>query len=575
MNLSKSLALYTNAQKVPSEEEQHIPSYAWEEKEHMHLGLPIGGKNTEERAKQTALERVRAKLKLVGPTRLPALEKAKLLNSTVAGTLQFYAQTVAFDEKEATEINEMINDGFWGPRAKEKKLKYIKKERLTMPIQHGGVGLIDVSTWLMAFRRNQLVRLHRATERPEDEILTVYTDTVLPSIFNHMVNFIRCKLDMSFPVCGSYFWLEKSVRITIANMFPLYWRFVLEHFESKLGHKHNMSQAIHPSSMPLDTIFSAEITVPGPLDQYITDRELQKRFSKLPDEADDWYKTQFGVIYDENDNGKWCVGPEEYQVNETIRAILNKSTPEQRDQALTLVLLKPWYLMPLKLEAPRTTKGGTKFHYQRFKEQEAGEKTNSNTPEGEWAIEAPALATEAGRIKQEVRENVVRAFRGGISPMQKTHAWHLWQGRLAPSYWNCVWCKKVGKVKGSTLTNRDHYRHQAWECSQFQLHWNRLRRRVGLPKTSGLTEIVFGLSQDGKTKVKRNVQKKMLALHTAMWEERKQVSEMLYYDKVVSQYNRIVKTHKRKPKFPGPNFATAAERRSENIEGLTEIEQKK
>ena len=129
-----------------------------------------------------------------------------------------------------------------------------------MPIEEGGLGLIEVRTWLEAFRRNQLVRLHRATARTEDNPKLAHTDTVLPSIFNYLVNAIRASKGM--PICfGSFFYLQPDERKEVAREFPPYWRQVLDHFERTLAQSHNMDDVFAKSCPYLDQVFACEVIV--------------------------------------------------------------------------------------------------------------------------------------------------------------------------------------------------------------------------------------------------------------------------------------------------------------------------
>ena len=47
----------------------------------------------------------------------------------------------------------------------------------------------------------------------------------------------------------------------------------------------------------------------------------------------------------------------------------------------------------------------------------------------------------------------------------------------------------VGKKK-TQVAGRVVFKHQVWECSVFQFHWTRLRRKLGLPKVTSLSDLI-------------------------------------------------------------------------------------
>ena len=563
MNREKTEALHTRADTVPPVDQQLIPSHAWEDKELMHLGLPLGGVDTEGRAKQTAKKRVLEKLKLVAPSRLPALEKAKLLNSKVAGALQFYAQTVECTEKEARKLNEKINEGFWGPGSARQK--YVKFQRLTMPVSEGGVGLIDVPVWLEAFRRNQLVRLHRATVREEDDRKLVHTDKTLPSIFNHVVNAICVTKGMPCRK-GSFFYLAPEVRIEIASAFPPYWTAVLDHFERTLGKKHSMERVLEKSEC-LDAVLACYVSVTETwLEDYDLDEDHAARMLMGPVHDADSNPTTNSknpttTIQSNNNNSNFLVplglvinnNPVEdlasinTPIPEATKALLCSSTPQQLEAAIDKVMDEPHYLMPLGVNAPLSAKGGTKFFYSKFKARQAEFSHAELTPEQEWSDEYPALAARSGRLLQDVRKKALKALRGNKPASVKSHAWHLYQARLTPPYWKCAWCGRPGKTPGRTANSnsssfrnngrasavvssagRDPFKHQVWECGVFQTHWTRLRRKLGLPNVHSLAELCLGISSDGKREVSEKNRFRALTLHQGLWQERRKAMDREY-----------------------------------------------
>jgi Reverse transcriptase (RNA-dependent DNA polymerase) len=541
MNMEKCVALHTKADTVPPESAVCIPSFAWEDKEHEHLGLPIGGNDTETRAKRIAMERVEAKLRAVGPSRLPALEKARLVNSRALGCLQFYAQTVAFTEAEANQLTYDLVDSYWGPG--KRRQKFVAHQRITMPIEEGGIGLIDVQPWLEAFRRNQLVRLHRATVRAEDDPKLAHTDTVLPSIFNYFVNVISV-LKGNPRHFGSFFHLQPQERKEIASEFPPYWRQVLEHYERTLAHSHRMDDAFVRKNPSLDHVFACEVTVEIDPGEHTKDTELLKLFYPVVDTntptttttTTTKYQTTFGMVH--------ACEPDHLAVRSlppSAKAKLMTSTTEQIDTALDLVMFKPWYLMPLKVKAPLSGKGGTKIFYNLFKKAQAEFSFNTHTPEGEWVVECPKLAALSGRLTAETREITVKAFRGRKHFYVKSHAWYLFQRRLTPPYWNCAWCGREG-TRNKKYTSQEHYKHQAWECRTFQLHWARLRRKMKLPQIKSLPEIALGQSADGRKLLKMPVRYRILALHTALWQERRNMDEH-NYEAIVGLYQEMLRVY--------------------------------
>jgi exonuclease III len=544
MNEKKSVALFTKEKsRKEVAESTTIPCIMWEDSEETHLGLPIGGKDTEKRTKEVAFERVNAKLKIVGPTRLPLLEKAKLLNSTVLGALQFYVQTVAFEEEDIDLLQKWLRYGFWGPNSE--RVQYISERCLTMPVEMGGVGLKDLRLWIAAFRRNQLVRLHRATVRPDDEEGMVYTDTVLPAIFNFVVKVARAKEGMWAEGVGDYFWCEKSQRESIAAYFPPYWQKVLKHYqETGLGDRHDMVDMTTNPKLPLDTLLSTVIRVPGPVEQYTDDEDYQDQyFHEIKDSRIEptHYTTKLAHIIHLGKKLEW---------QEPVKVRLDKSSEKEVSDALDLVLGTHHYMMPLKVKTGKTTKGGARILYKGFMALVAKEIPELSTPETEWTEETPALAERlTDRIFEKAREEAVKPLKGRSATNRKSHAFHLWQGRLGPPYWKCAWCNRPGvNTATSELTSREHFRHQAWECQRFQTHWSRLRRKVGLRKIEGLTEIAIGYKANGQ-EVQAKIRHKALTLHTALWSESKSKDQEDFDNIVLRTYKKIEAAPARKARF--------------------------
>jgi len=545
MNESKSIALFTNEnERLQVAESTPIPCINWEDSEATHLGLPIGGKNAEERTIEKAIGCVEAKAKIAGPTRLPVLEKAKLLNSTMLGAAQFFAQAVGFEDEHVDRLEKIQRYGFWGPNSERKQ--YISEERLTMPVEMGGVGLKDLKYWIHAFRRNQIVRLHRATVRPDDEEGMVYTDTVLPAIFNYIVRVAKGKLGMYTEMWGDFFWLGKSVRERIVPFFPRYWQRVLEHYEAMgLGLKHGMDKTTDPK-LPLDTVLNTVITVEGPPARYTEDPHVQDKYFHRQDNRSEpaEYTTHVAIIIHERAEGKLYMPAQ-------IGARIENSSEEELEDAKYMVLQEHHYMMHLKLKAPKTTKGGARFHYKASKELQLKYFFEQVTPEAEWTTETPAIAkseTAGYSIIQKAREDALKAFKGRSSATKKSHAFHLWQRRLGPPYFACAWCKRPGVQRNTQLTSGEHFRHQAWECPSFQTHWNRLRRKVDLKRIEGLTEIAIGRKENGQ-EIKAKIRHRALTLHAAMWHERKAQSQEDFDEIVLKNFKKMEAAPAQREKF--------------------------
>lgn len=239
MNMDKSIALYTRKDRLLQTPTQNIlPSYLWEDDTHghLHLGLPIGGTNPDGIAVRIARERLQGKLKQVAPTRLPWLEKARLLGARVTGSLQFYAQTITFPKKDQQQIQADVRNAFYGPNNPTKN--FIRDDRLFTPRQKGGTGLPSILQWKAAFYFTHIVRLHRGVTRPTDKTRTSYIDPTLPIIFKQVVSKIGKSLGYNFDP-STYFWQNEEIRIAIANRLPKYWRSVALYYDDMWAHNNS------------------------------------------------------------------------------------------------------------------------------------------------------------------------------------------------------------------------------------------------------------------------------------------------------------------------------------------------
>ena len=92
---------------------------------------------------------------------------------------------------------------------------------------------------------------------------------------------------------------------------------------------------------------------------------------------------------------------------------------------------------------------------------------------------------------------------------------------------------------------QEHYKHQAWECSVFKQHWTRLRRQLKLPSINSLSEIALGQSVDGKRTLKMPIRYRALALHSALWQERRKI-ENLQYDSIICLFNEMILVYEKR-----------------------------
>ena len=525
INFDKSVALYTNPDQLPSKEEEAIlPCYAWESDEHghIHLGIPIGGSDERKKATDVAMERIRKKIGQIAPTRLPLLEKARLLNSKVAGVIQFYAQAVIFDKNQIDTIERLLKMALWGP--KNKVRNYIKGERLAMPVDQGGTGLLDIPKWINAFHRNQILRLHRATRRTEDLIYTEYSDKTLANIFNHVTSIIRIlHTDTNAPGKGNFFWLGKSERQKITKFLPEYWKSVIQHFDDSWSGNHTNEKLIREGHLPLDRLISIEVVLTDfehkreALAQSRPDLNLDYEFREH-NVRKNWHTTTVKTLHDL-----------QLPIPNHIEIQLNKETDSNITVAKELTT-KQHYLMPLNVETPLNIKGGTKWFYNKMKVNQE-KRSESSTSRKEWMEEYKNVDLHPG---SDPMKQVMKSFRGRKSTNLKNHSWHLWQRRMGPCYFKCKWCN--GKAPES---HEEFFLHQTWTCTIFRQHWNNLRKYIGLRQINSLPEIVFGHTSEASKKIHKKIYIKALSLHAAMWQQN---TTHLDYRKVITTQKHLANT---------------------------------
>jgi len=352
---------------------------------------------------------------------------------------------------------------------------------------------------------------------------------------------------MNEEICGDFFWCEEPVRKCIATYFPSYWQKVLDHYEVMgLGHKHSMDKTADPK-LPLDTVLSTVITVVGPLEQYTDEQDVIDQYFHKQDNRREpaEYTTQLAAMVLAMDDVL------ELNLPAQMKARIEKVSWEVLWNATQMVLDVRHYMMPLRLKAPKTTKGGARFHYKAAKELQLKYFYGIATPEAEWTEETPAIAkseTAGNRIVDKFREDALTVLRGKSATTKKSHAFHLWQRRLGPPYQACAWCNRPGVQRDSQLTSREHFRHQAWECPRFQSHWNRLRRKVDLKRIEGLTEIAIGYKENGQ-KINAKIRHKALTLHAAMWHERKAQGQEDFDKIVLKNFRKMEAAPAQREKF--------------------------
>lgn len=219
--------------------------------------------------------------------------------------------------------------------------------------------------------------------------------------------------------------------------------------------------------------------------------------------------------------------------------------PEQAEAAATITSL-PHYLMTLKLQLPQKLKGNTKFFYSEMQARRVKNSNDDTTPDQEWLqeLDIPETIRGGATIGEEERRAVVKAFRGRKAALLKTHAWLLWQRRLGPKYYACPWCSAPGVsnsgVCGDTAeATREVFRHQAWACPRFRVHWNSLRTSLHVKNVASIADIVFGLNR-ANVKIFKKTRHRALALHAALWHFRHEAGTS--YEAIGRLFKKIAKT---------------------------------
>lgn len=500
INMEKSIALYTRRDRLPTPPQRiTIPSYHWEDDAHghLHLGLPIGGSNPDKKAVEIARERLRKKLKQVAPSRLPWLEKARILGARTTGCLQFYAQTISIPEKDQQEIQIEIRNAFYGPNNPVKN--FIRDTRLFVPRQKGGTGLPSIQKWTAAFHFTHIVRLHRGIARPSDKPNTTYIDPTLPIIFKAVINKIGNILGYNFDP-STFFWQDESTILRIASKLPNYWRIIVKNYNDMWAHN-NSWEKIYDHQTPLDAYFSAQ------------------KAGKI-------------ILY-----------------NEATKR-LSTTTPQEQTAALTLTQTQA-YLMPLLVDPPADNKGLTKLYYNAIMALSISNAPNTLTPETEWTRGKPALTNtaESGlrHLKETIREIAWEARRGNnLTAYYKSHAWLLYQRRLKPIFMCCNWCNQKLNINQQSQEEEEEapsiselaFIHEAWICPGFRAIWNNARKMIRLPFISSIAEIALGVDPNTGKVISPKTRAKALALHAAIWSQRTKAE--LDYKVLHHTYKRIV-----------------------------------
>jgi len=488
INFGKSDAEYILVESVPPPGTSIIQSFHWGSHERRHLGIPIGGPNPDASAVAVALERIYAKLHLLAPCNISLLTKVRMLIPRYAGCWQFYAQSTKFEDKIVCRVARDVIVTVYGPRPRPRDI--FGMDRLFMPLEMGGSGLIHPPTWLRAFKRDFLVRLHQCLPLPGDEEGLFYSDPSLLLLFKECVRVI---CGPGAPDAATIFYQppESPFRRKVFATLPSIWGGLFDHFDA---HKepHTLLAALDPSR-PLDVVLSAAK----------------------------------------------CASQLSFEVPLATRLFLAHLSPDSRTSA-DLLVSQPGYMMRLDPDIPRPKgrKRRVHFHYLSF----CGVRLHSHplqcSPEPEWVASYPGLQgieepVVPGLLDPSTRETALKGCRGRKFALVTTHGWMLFQRRLQYRLFPCPWC---GLVIPKDQSQRI-FLHVSWDCPRFQRHWKNLRGVARVFTVSSIPEIALGHSENAQP-VHDGVRTRAVALHAALWRFRSQ--NCLDYAAILSLYRKLL-----------------------------------
>lgn len=496
ISIAKTFILYMCRDSIPTEQELNRNGtpyrchYWLDDHGKKHLGLATGGIDSNGQALATACERARAKLGVFGPCTLPLLQKARLLVSRYAGSLQYYAQTIPFPTATQDQLVRDVERAFWGPFRKHQH--FVRGKRLFFPVSLGGAGLIHPPSWFDAFHRTRLVRLCQALPRPCDdrEHPPVLADPCLVITFKFLIK--NLGHEFSFDP-ATFFWQPRNIRTTIASRFPAYWREVFSYFEREIAYEHTLLAAISETRTEfLDIPYALhKLQVPFPA---ASAAQLQS----LADKAADI----------ERDGRGW---------------------PD--------LITQPAYMVPFAIDpgprrsasrrpTSRKVGGPVKYHYQIIQTARMNMNPWAYSAENDWVDAYPTLqgdpdsdGVEGGRIGMPAHEKdrmgkMLRFCHGQRYGYPLSHAWLLFQARLDPPYFPCPWC---GLASSAFASHFKRFLHVAWSCPVFQRHWASLRTRARLRSIPFISDLAIGLAPDGEARIPENARLRGITLHAAMW----------------------------------------------------------
>jgi len=488
INFGKSDAEYILVESVPPPGTSIIQSFHWGSHERRHLGIPIGGPNPDASAVAVALERIYAKLHLLAPCNISLLTKVRMLIPRYAGCWQFYAQSTKFEDKIVCRVARDVIVTVYGPRPRPRDI--FGMDRLFMPLEMGGSGLIHPPTWLRAFKRDFLVRLHQCLPLPGDEEGLFYSDPSLLLLFKECVRVI---CGPGAPDAATIFYQppESPFRRKVFATLPPIWGGLFDHFDA---HKepHTLLAALD-ASRPLDVVLSAAK----------------------------------------------CASQLSFEVPLATRLFLAHLSPDSRTSA-DLLVSQPGYMMRLDPDIPRPKgrKRRVHFHYLSF----CGVRLHSHplqcSPEPEWVASYPSLQgieepVVPGLLDPSTRETALKGCRGRKFALVTTHGWMLFQRRLQYRLFPCPWC---GLVIPKDQSQRI-FLHVSWDCPRFQRHWKNLRGVARVFTVSSIPEIALGHSENAQP-VHDGVRTRAVALHAALWRFRSQ--NCLDYAAILSLYRKLL-----------------------------------
>jgi len=511
VNTGKSTVLLVLPPAPGETEIAGIPAYHYLDHEYIHLGLPIGGPDPEGAARKIATDRFVNKVALLRPCNLPILEKSRLLVSRYGGQLQFYGQTVAISLKLALSFKRILREAVYTryPR------NYIKEARLFMPRHLGGAGLLDPPAWLECFRHDQLLRLQRAVQTPDDPDKRRYTDETYVILFKHLVKVATPGQGGFDP--ATFFYQEPSMRNIVREKLPEYWQMVLDYFNDKFTSTHSvLDRTVHPfPDIPLEEVlcqYSPLFEIPPEWSLYC----LAPTFE--PDAT-------YGPVYSMYDPFAEADGSPQVPLSLTG---INMPTSEISSR---LELYDPWtlqdayrvinhaaFMLPLHIESPE---GKRRVHSLYLSNRFTFFNTHPvSSPDQEWATSLPFLRRpelETPRLDQRYIVQALTFCHGRYRPQLKSHAWLLYQGRLSHVTSNCGWCHCV-----LPKNSADRFLHESWTCPTFSRHWHELSFPTHVRAFNNIYEIALGVSlQNGfVTKISKSDRLPAIALHTALWRHR-------------------------------------------------------